>query len=34
VKTSARDRFPISQIKIVRYRNRTWKEVGSLINGR
>ncbi len=34
VKTSRRDRFPLSQIKIIRYRNRTWSEVGSLINGR
>jgi branched-chain amino acid transport system substrate-binding protein len=34
VRTSGRDRFPISQIKIIRYRNRTWTEVGSLIKGR
>ncbi len=34
VRTSARDHFPISQIKIIRYRNRTWTEVGNLINGR
>ena len=34
VKTSRRDRFPISQMKIVRYRNGTWVETGRLLNGR
>ena len=34
VKTSRRDTFPISQIKLVRYTNGTWTEFGSLINGR
>ena len=34
VKTSRRDRFPISQMKIMRYRNGTWVEVGRLLEGR
>jgi branched-chain amino acid transport system substrate-binding protein len=34
VKTSASDRFPLSQMKIVRYTNGTWNEVGNLIAGR
>ena len=34
VKTARRDRFPISQMKLVRYRNGTWVEVGGLLKGR
>jgi branched-chain amino acid transport system substrate-binding protein len=34
VKTGARDRFPISHIKLVRYQNGHWTEFGSLIRGR
>ena len=34
VKTSRADRFPISQIKIVRYTNGTWNEIGRLLKGR
>lgn len=34
VKTGSRDRFPISQIKIIRYNNGTWNEVSSLLKGR
>jgi len=34
VKTGSRDRFPISQIKLIRYNNGTWNEFGGLIKGR
>jgi len=34
VKTGSRDRFPISQIKLIRFNNGTWNEFGSLIKGR
>jgi branched-chain amino acid transport system substrate-binding protein len=34
VKTGARDRFPISQMKLIRYNNGTWSEFGPLIKGR
>ena len=34
VKTGARDRFPISQMKLIRYNNGTWSEFGGLIKGR
>ena len=34
VKTSARDGFPLQQIKLVRYGNGSWSEFGSLIDGR
>ena len=34
VKTGARDRFPISQMKLIRYNNGTWSEFGPLIAGR
>jgi branched-chain amino acid transport system substrate-binding protein len=34
VTTSARDRFPISQIRLVRYTNGSWTEFGPLIDGR
>jgi branched-chain amino acid transport system substrate-binding protein len=34
VKTSATDRFPISQIRLIRYGSGTWTEFGSLIEGR
>jgi branched-chain amino acid transport system substrate-binding protein len=34
VKTSATDRFPISQVKIIKYTNGTWNEVSALIQGR
>ena len=33
-KTSATDRFPLSQIKLVKYTNGSWTEFGPLINGR
>jgi branched-chain amino acid transport system substrate-binding protein len=33
-KTSASDRFPISQIKLVKYQSGSWTEFGSLIKGR
>jgi branched-chain amino acid transport system substrate-binding protein len=34
VKTSKSDRFPLSQIKLIRFSNPTWNEFGSLIKGR
>jgi ABC-type branched-subunit amino acid transport system substrate-binding protein len=34
VKTSATDRFPISQMRLIRYQDGTWTEFGPLINGR
>ena len=34
VKTSKTDRFPISQIKLIRFSNRVLNEFGSLIKGR
>jgi branched-chain amino acid transport system substrate-binding protein len=34
VKTSKTDRFPLSQIKLIRFGNGTWTEFGSLIKGR
>jgi branched-chain amino acid transport system substrate-binding protein len=34
VKTGPRDRFPISQMKLIRYNNGTWSEFGALIKGR
>ena len=34
VKTGQRDRFPISQMKLIRYNNGTWSEFGALLNGR
>jgi hypothetical protein len=34
VKTGPKDRFPISQIRLVRYSNGTWSEFGPLIKGR
>jgi len=34
VTASARDRFPLSQFKLIRFSNGTWGEFGSLINGR
>ena len=34
VKTGARDRFPISQMKLIRFQNGSWTEFGSLIKGR
>ena len=34
VKTSRADRFPLSQIKLIRFSNPTWNEFGSLIKGR
>jgi branched-chain amino acid transport system substrate-binding protein len=33
-KTTAKDRFPLSQFKLIRYSNGTWSEFGPLINGR
>ena len=33
-KTSATDRFPLSQFKLTRFGNGTWTEFGPLINGR
>ena len=34
VKTSANDRFPISQVKLQRFNNGLWSPFGPLINGR
>jgi len=34
VKTSKADHYPISQMKLIRFSNGIWNEVGSLINGR
>jgi hypothetical protein len=34
VKTSKTDRFPISQLKLVRYNNGTWSEISGLFTGR
>jgi branched-chain amino acid transport system substrate-binding protein len=34
VRTTKVDRFPISQIKLIRYTNGSWNEFGSLIKGR
>ena len=34
VKTGPRDRFPISQMKLIRFNNGTWTEFGPLIKGR
>jgi branched-chain amino acid transport system substrate-binding protein len=34
VQTSGNDRFPISQVKLIRYNDGIWNEVGALINGR
>jgi branched-chain amino acid transport system substrate-binding protein len=34
VKTGRQDRFPISQMKLIRYNNGTWSEFGPLIKGR
>ncbi len=34
VKTSRTDRFPISQIKLIRWQNSSWTEFGGLIKGR
>ena len=34
VKTGPQDRFPISQMKLIRYNNGTWSEFGPLIKGR
>jgi branched-chain amino acid transport system substrate-binding protein len=34
VKTSATDRFPISQMRLIRYQDGSWTEFGSLIQGR
>ncbi len=34
VKTSKTDRFPLSQIKLIRFGSGTWTEFGSLIKGR
>ncbi len=34
VKTGPKDRFPISQMKLIRYTNGTWTEFGALIKGR
>ena len=33
-KTSATDRFPLSQMKLVKFTNGSWTEFGPLINGR
>jgi branched-chain amino acid transport system substrate-binding protein len=33
-KTSRSDRFPLSQVKIIKYQNGTWNEVSGLIEGR
>jgi branched-chain amino acid transport system substrate-binding protein len=33
-KTTRNDRFPLSQIKLIRYGNGSWSEFGSLIKGR
>jgi branched-chain amino acid transport system substrate-binding protein len=32
--TSARDKFPISQMRLIQFNNGTWKAVGPLVNGR
>src|SRR5215211_3655803 len=34
VKTSARDHFPLSQFKLIRWRNGSWAEFGPLVKGR
>ncbi len=34
VQTSANDHFPISHMKLLRFSNGIWNEVGSLLNGR
>jgi branched-chain amino acid transport system substrate-binding protein len=34
VKTGSKDRFPISQMRLIRYSNGTWTEFGALIKGR
>ena len=34
IKTSKSDRFPISQLKLLRYGDGTFSEFGSLIKGR
>ncbi len=34
VKTSAKDRFPIDQGKVIRYNNGSWQEISSLYKGR
>jgi branched-chain amino acid transport system substrate-binding protein len=34
VKTGPRDRFPVSQMKLIRFNNGTWSEFGPLIKGR
>jgi hypothetical protein len=34
VKTSATDRFPLDQVKIVRYTDGSWSEVSKLFKGR
>jgi branched-chain amino acid transport system substrate-binding protein len=34
VKTSKRDRFPIDQVKLIRYNNGSWSEFGQLFDGR
>jgi len=34
VTANAKDRFPISQMKLIRYNNGTWSEFGPLFNGR
>ena len=34
VKTGPQDRFPLSQMKLIRYTNGTWSEFGPLIKGR
>jgi Periplasmic binding protein len=34
VTATARDRFPLSQIRLVRYTNGSWTEFGPLIDGR
>ncbi len=34
VQTGKKDPFPISQMKMIKFNNGTWTEVGSLVNGR
>ena len=34
VKTSKNDRFPISQIRLIRFTNPNWTEFGNLYKGR
>jgi branched-chain amino acid transport system substrate-binding protein len=34
IKTGPQDRFPISQMKLIRYNNGTWSEFGPLLKGR